>query len=241
MWGNLPTYYNDNSDLENKIKNKYFDYIIYGSIRRDSDFLDIVKEHYPKNKICFIEGEDTPNLLDTDGIVLFKRELTVEPNKCLQPISFGIPEEKIVKDTSGIVKTRDIAEYIPGAPSYIFDKPLLGNISYIYNTEEEYYNNYRIAKFGITRKKSGWDCMRHYEILGNYCIPFFENLEECPAYTMMNLPKQTIIDINKKFLSNTMTNSEYNDALNFLFNYTKTNLTTTAIVRNILDYLIKNS
>jgi hypothetical protein len=32
--------------------------------------------------------------------------------------------------------------------------------------QAEYKRDYRKAYFGLTRKKEGWDCMRHYEILG---------------------------------------------------------------------------
>jgi hypothetical protein len=30
------------------------------------------------------------------------------------------------------------------------------------------------------QKKGGWDCLRHYEIIGNGCMPYFENIEKCP-------------------------------------------------------------
>jgi len=227
MWGHLPKYYNDNSDLESKIKNKLFDYIIYGSIRRNKNYLELVKQYYPKNKICFIEGEDCTGVFDTDGIILFKRELVFEPTTLLRPISFGIPPKKIVTDTTIINKTRDIAEYIPSSPG----------TGYIFENEDAYYNNYKTAKFGITKKKSGWDCMRHYEILANYCIPLFENLDACPSCTMVNFPKEDIININRKFISNDLSHLEYNDVLNKLFEYTKINLTTTAITKYVLDTL----
>jgi len=229
MWGNLPTYLNDNSDIENKIKNKYFDYVFYGSIRRSQRYFELVKEHYPKNKICFIEGEDEPNLLDTDGIMLFKRELFSEPTETLKPISFGIPPVKIVSDISQINKTKDMADYIPQSSGR----------GYVYTDEEEYYNNYRVAKFGLTMKKAGWDCMRHYEILANYCIPFFENLHACPPYVMTKFPKQQIIDINNKFQNKTMSDNEYYDCINFLFEYTKNNLTTVAVTKYVLETLGK--
>ena len=48
-------------------------------------------------------------------------------------------------------KTRDFAVIIPGIKS-----------TYRYTMEEAYYDGYAEAYFGITMKKSGWDCMRHY-------------------------------------------------------------------------------
>jgi hypothetical protein len=43
-------------------------------------------------------------------------------------------------------------------------------------------------------KKAGWDCMRHYEILGNNCIPYFVGLEDCPKNTLANLPKELLLE-----------------------------------------------
>ena len=95
------------------------------------------------------------------------------------PISFSIPESKIVSTLQN--KTKLISNLIPG------------NIStYIYNTEEEYYNEYKSSLFATTTKKSGWDCMRHYEILACGAIPYFPNIEKCPENTMAFLPKSLI-------------------------------------------------
>lgn len=45
----------------------------------------------------------------------------------------------------------------------------VGKNTYIFENEEEYYNDYKKSLFAITRKKGGWDCMRHYEILACGC------------------------------------------------------------------------
>ena len=37
------------------------------------------------------------------------------------------------------------------------------------------------SRFGVTTKKSGWDCMRHYELAASGCVPCFRDLEEKPA------------------------------------------------------------
>jgi hypothetical protein len=227
MWGNLPFCFNDNSDLENKIKNKHFEYIIYGSFRRDSSFIELIKQNYPKNKICFIDGEDDGDLFATDGILLFKRELYQNKTYLIRPISFALPEEKITTNIA-IKKEKDIAEHIPKFGG-----------DYVFNTEQEYYNNYKTAKFGLTQKRGGWDCMRHYEILGNYCIPLFTDpdFNSCPAYTMTSFPKQDVIEVNKKFNNKSLSDNEYYEYLNKLFEYTKTNLTTTVLAKYILDNL----
>ena len=62
-------------DIQQKIKNKYFDLVIYGSIRRSDQFLDEVIKY--DNKFIFIDGEDDDlieNKYSRMGLY-FKREL----------------------------------------------------------------------------------------------------------------------------------------------------------------------
>ena len=100
------------------------------------------------------------------------------------PISFSMPPEKIVAAVPP--KTRMLAHIIPGDLS-----------TYIYKTEEEYYKGYQDSYFGITGKKGGWDCMRHYEILANGCIPLFCNIWDIPKKTMANFPRELITKTNE--------------------------------------------
>jgi len=228
IWGNLPTYMNDNSDIESKIKNKLFDFIIYGSIRRHAKYLDLVLEYYPKNKIAFIDGEDDTILMNSNGICLFKREL-INRSENIHPISFSIPSEKLVKDISAIIKTKKIANYIPSSPG----------TGYVYNDESEYYNDYRTSFFARTHKKGGWDCMRHYEILANYCLPHFPDLANCPTHTMTNFPKPMIHRGNVLYENDQHHFDEYNDILASVFEYTKNNLTTKESALYVVDTLMK--
>jgi len=50
----------------------------------------------------------------------------------------------------------------------------------VFRTELEYYQDLRISKFSVTTKRSGWDCLRHYEIAANQCVPCFKDLELKP-------------------------------------------------------------
>jgi hypothetical protein len=83
-------------------------------------------------------------------------------------------------------------------------------------------------------KKAGWDAMRHYEILGNYCMPYFVGLEDCPKDTLANLPKELLIEGRE--LANNFDESKYFNILNEMFEYTKTNLTTKNIAQYVLNY-----
>ena len=117
-----------------------------------------------------------------------------------------------------------------------------GNIStYIYNNETDYYNEYRKSLFSITTKKSGWDCMRHYEIMANGSIPYFQNIEACPVNTMALLPKHLIIQGNvlyNKYKNNNINDidlSECNELIHKYLVYVKDHLTTIQMARYVLD------
>lgn len=102
----------------------------------------------------------------------------------LYPISFSIPKTKLYNGFPK--KTKFMSDLIPGDTS-----------TYIYETEEDYYKEYQQSYFAITKRKAGWDCMRHYEILANQCIPYFIDIQHCPENTMALLPKNLFIDAIK--------------------------------------------
>ena len=159
----------------------------------------------------------------------FKRELK-EKQEGILPINFSIPKEKIVKD-------------INKKPLNLLSPLIPGKLNtYIYENENEYYEMYKSSIFALTYKKAGWDCLRHYEILMNGCIPLFLNLENCPDQTMVNFPKEKLINLRKKY-----------DSVLKYFNPLKifkrkflnldniTNLFTYKLLKNnVDDYLIKN-
>lgn len=223
MWGNLPDYLNDNSDIPEKIKNRYFDYIIYGSVRRCVDYYDIASLYYPKDRIILIDGEDDTHVILGTGNLLFKRELTQSYDD-VYPISFAIPEVKIVTQVPEKIKT--IADYKPSSPGS----------GYVYNSEAEYYKNYQDATYALTHKKSGWDCMRHYEILANGCIPYFPDLKDCPELTMTNFPKELVLRSNELYLIDT---PEQHEIAHKLLEHTKTHHRTIDLAKYIID-TIKN-
>jgi hypothetical protein len=223
IWNNLPVCFNDNNDLENKIKNRYYDYIIYGSHTRCLDYIDIVNKFYDRNKVAFIDGEDGQGITNTYNYLLFKRELHCFMDN-VHPISFAIPHEKLTKEFPD--KEKRVADYTPN-----------DNRNYTFTNEEEYYNSYKMSTYGFTRKKAGWDCMRHYEILANNCIPYFENIDQCPAQTLANFPKKCILLSNSLFEKEDDTRTQ--DITNFLFEYTKNNLTTIHLAKYVINTMKK--
>jgi len=225
LWGGMTTFWLigenniDRTNIEEKIKDRYYDLIIYGAIKRCKQYYDLVSKYYPSNKVILIDGNDEPELdsLYTKHLY-FKRELQ-ESHPNLLPITFGIPTCKL--PTSNKTKTQEYATCIPGQPE-----------TYIFKDEKSYYEDYQKSYYGVTMKKAGWDCMRHYEILGNYCMPYFIGLEDCPQNTLANLPKELLLEGRE--LANNFDELKYFNILDEVFNYTKENLTT----KNIANYIL---
>jgi hypothetical protein len=177
----------DRTDLEHKIRTRYFDLIVYGSIHRCCRFLREVLLTYSAEHIVFVDGEDHTGVISEllGRGIYFKRELAPSiPG--VSPIQFAIPEERI-----GTVPR-------PKLKLQAFVDPR-DTRTYIYKDEASYYGDYAESLFGITLKKAGWDCLRHYEIMANGCIPWFLDLENCPPATMAFLPKQELL-LAKKLL-----------------------------------------
>jgi hypothetical protein len=149
----------------------------------------------------------------------------------LYPITFSIPEYKIVTDIPN--KTKLLSSIISGI-----------NRDYKYNCEKDYYAEYKCSMFATTTKKSGWDCMRHYEIVANGCIPYFIDLDKCPINTMALLPKDLLLEgiilYNRLSKISTLTDDdmkEYNILNNKLITYFRNNLTT----KSIANYILKTT
>jgi hypothetical protein len=161
LWGGMTAFWLigdnniDRTNIEEKIKDIYYDLIIYGAIKRCKNYYDLVSQYYPPNKVILIDGNDETELDPLyNKHLYFKREL-VEDHKNLLPITFGIPTSKLAIPNTN--KTQDYATCIPGQPE-----------TYVFKSEQQYYEDYQKSYYGVTTKKAGWDCMRHYEI--NYDI-----------------------------------------------------------------------
>jgi hypothetical protein len=213
------------SRIEEKIHDKFYDYIIYGSIARCADFLPVVQRIYPKNKIVFLDGEDWPAI--TRHTLLncgfyFKRELVMSMRE-VKPISFSIPSEHVVQAVPE--KTKMVAGINPS-----FDK------SYTFDSEQDYYAEYRRSFYGKTKKKAGFDCLRHYEILANGCMPIFEGIAHLPDTVMTRFPKQTVKNVTKLVEANPEVElANYKEVMSELLDYTRENLTTVKEAARLLE------
>lgn len=258
-------------EVEKCIMQHFYDLVIYGSIHRCLDLWDLVRDHYKKEEIICVDGEDwiTPNCYANfdynvrmlefklplykylgkeksanftkfllkeinrreeilnkciSCAIVFKRELNLNLYPQVKPISFAIPSSIIVNKSP--VKSRRLAFIQPGKPE-----------TYIYKTEEDYYKGYQESYWGLTTKKAGWDCLRHYEIMANGCIPYFPDIYECPNEIMVDFPKEIIKYTNYLFDNNVQGGWEVKYYLNQLVDYTRAYLTTKELANYVLSSL----
>jgi hypothetical protein len=129
------------------------------------------------------------------NIPYFKRELTpgtlVYRCYCLLPAwiakkllrfvpwkttAFAVPREKIT--TEPPAKTKTMAAHIvdPEVAAH-FGSP---GTNYAFHTESGYYGDLKASRFAVTTMRGGWDCLRHYEIAANGCVPCFRDLDTKP-------------------------------------------------------------
>jgi hypothetical protein len=146
----------------------------------------------------------------------------------IYPISYSIPEESFIIPLNHDEKKYDMAPLIPGKKD-----------TYIYENEDDYNSMYANSKYALTTKKGGWDCLRHYEILANGCIPIFDKLILCPFQTLNGFPKKQIIELTKEY-NETGKIINYNEKRDEIFKIAKDNLTCTANAKYFLHKVFPN-
>lgn len=174
----------DRQDIISKIQNHYFDIVVFNKIPFvNPKILEAVVSYYKSTEIILLDGQD-PAHIHTEFLglgIMFKRELHGLDNQIL-PISYSYPHDLIPHTFDN--KTQIKATVDPRDRS-----------TYIFDHQQDYYQDYRNSMWAITMQKSGWDCLRHYEILGNRCVPYFINLQNCPRKICVNLPKNLLLHV----------------------------------------------
>ena len=153
------------------------------------------------------------------------------------PIVFGVIDDNMISTQCMPRKELVMAPVVAGrTDTYKFG----------WQDEYDYYRSYRISMFGHTKKKAGWDCNRHYEIISQGAAPWFDQLEQSNQHTMMHLPKDLLLQIRDLLPEYTTTQSTvelpssfdhglYWQLLQRLMHYTANRLTTTALARYMLQ------
>jgi hypothetical protein len=93
----------------------------------------------------------------------------------MRRIAFSIPAEKVVDEPPAKTKL---------LPEHIVDEEVAARVGaragYVFHSEDEYHADLRASRFGVTTKRAGWDCLRHYELAANGCVPCFRDLDRKP-------------------------------------------------------------
>jgi hypothetical protein len=170
-----------------------FDLIVFGDIWRNFAPLLELLPWLDHSRVAFLDGADhsapypcSPALwrvpqwwtlprAHTRG-TYFKRELTVRTTQYRYgPIAFSIPEEKIVEEP---------LEKLKPFTTHVVDAEVAGRVGakseYAFDAEDDYYADLRASRFGITTRRAGWDCLRHYEVAASGCVICFRDLDRKP-------------------------------------------------------------
>lgn len=102
----------------------------------------------------------------------------LSPPDNLRPIAFSFPDEKILNPDAPADKRTLFPRHIVDAE--VRARVTGASTSYAFDSEAEYYADLRGARFGITTKRRGWDCLRHYELAANGAVPCFRDLAQKP-------------------------------------------------------------
>lgn len=157
----------------------------------------------------------------------------------LRRISFGFPSHKITN--FALLKKEKLFT------KHIVDNEILENIegsvsSYAFSNESEYYKDIQISKFGITTKRSGWDCLRHYEIAANGAVICFKHLykkpDSCAPHGLVIGKNCLSYDDYDDLITqiNGLSETDYIELLNETYLWIQSQNS-----RNLANYLIKQS
>jgi hypothetical protein len=241
----------DRSNIEEKIKNHYFDLIICARTDHEqlTPYINLILEHYKEHEIIALDGQDRTYIEQRliKNSTHFVREILGEPVDGfypggssphgwswqpyhvddVYPVSFAFPDKKI---QTPLPKTRPWSIVLPE-----------GN--HLHRVEQDYYNDYRQSLFGRTRMKSGWDAMRHYEIMACRCIPYFQDLADCPRNTLTTLPKELLLHVKQRvdekgaefFMPGNEGWNEYQELEQKIFDHFLENCTTSKLAKYVLN------
>ncbi|HEX8158870.1 MAG TPA: hypothetical protein VF526_15905 [Solirubrobacteraceae bacterium] len=126
-------------------------------------------------RATYFKREITPWTGWFRSYLLLPPPLAARTVRWLRPTAFSIPEGKIL--AAPPEKDRDFATHVVDAQLAPF---VGGSTSHVFACENAYRADLQRARFGVTCKREGWDCLRHYEIAANGAVPCFRDLHRKP-------------------------------------------------------------
>ncbi|WP_288917185.1 hypothetical protein [uncultured Synechococcus sp.] len=191
----------DRSFIWQRLAAGWFDAVLIGNVWRQWGFLLQWRELFAAQPLLLLDGDDDQrlyprsgtrlrqfgigtgltNLLELPSTHMFKRELTNRSRKWglrlnVHPLAFSIPESLIS------LKLPNKSQLFP---SHIVDRDLSNKLgasaNYVFADEQSYRSDLASSRFGITTRRAGWDCLRHYEIAAAGAVICFRDLDKKPV------------------------------------------------------------
>ena len=191
----------DRSFIWQRLAAGWFDAVLIGNVWRQWGFLLQWRELFATQPLLLLDGDDDQrlyprsgtrlrqfgigtgltNLLELPSTHMFKRELTNRSRKWglrlnVHPLAFSIPESLIS------LKLPNKSQLFP---SHIVDRDLSNKLgasaNYVFADEQSYRSDLASSRFGITTRRAGWDCLRHYEIAAAGAVICFRDLAQKPV------------------------------------------------------------
>ena len=236
---------------DREIFDKKFDFVLYGDghiygeepFKEEIDKLAthgvwIIDGHdlygYAKEKINY-NGE---TVIGTQFDNCFKRELVDLSKKNVYETGFGIPKHRI-REIDLSIKDQLFQKT---APAHALFQNENINSGYIFTEEEEYYDDMSRSWFGLTSKKGGWDCLRHYEIMSAGALLLFRDYKnKPPRCSPQDLPcfsystPQELRDLMSRLVVDNTPTREYKEMLHEQRKWLEDNGTTNARANKVLE------
>ena len=200
-------------------------------------------------KIDIKEGDEEINVIGVQFRKSFKREL-VEKVEDVYPIGFGIPTHRIM--TFNPEKKDQLFQKTAPDNALFNDVQDIGGgfKHHKFTDEEEYYNDLNRSWFGLTCKKGGWDCLRHYEIIAARSVLLFKDYnKKHPTCSPLCIPclwyssKEELDEITNRLVVNNKPTDEYmfylEEQIKWLYNIGTTEARAKYIIKVIKKQSLK--
>lgn len=247
---------NDLSFSRDTIDYSKFDFVLFGTLGQYDGYPtheEIIK-HYDKSRIWYLDGHDIYGSAEVMGVFngervvanqkknSFKREL-VFLEEGVYPTGFGIPEYQI-RPIDFSIKNKLFPKTAPSRAIFGSDPEMGTRHHHVFSNEEEYYRDMQESWFGLTCKKGGWDCLRHYEIIAAGALLLFKDYNQKPdSCSPQGMPcfsygtPQELQAIVSRLLVNNSPTDEYLNMLNAQREWLLKFGTTKARAKSIIDFL----
>jgi hypothetical protein len=215
------------------------DVVIYSNYRRQKgiDWRLLVKNKIKAPRVVYVDGNDDTHV-EPDLRPLFKREL-IKPQDGVYPIGFGIP--------SHLIRPLDARARSQLHQAHVQDTDFTSETAYKFTEEKAYYDDLAKSFFGMTMKKGGWDCMRHYELLAAGTVVMFKRLDLKPALCAPQCPdfisysgKQDFLQKTEALVLNGRPTGEYERIQRAQRDWLLANATCAARARQLMEQIEKH-